>query len=192
MKDAKDANPNVFFLSASPVEGPIAPRPPSPCLPQDFQITMVIPESSISMATLGQLRLMILLTYGPYTSPQPAFSRFSILPHNYHIFLTFQSGSDSTKSFGYGNVFNPHLLILHPHFIVNPESLDYLLLSPTDLGLLEDIATLIHGNRSFPTEIHIPEKCLHDQWPYSVDMDKPFIVHPSWNFSLSLQFIGKT
>ena len=88
---------------------------------------------------------MIMLTYGPYTSPQPASSHFSILPHDYCIFLTFQSESDSIKSFGYGNVFNPHSLIVHPHSIVNPESLDYLPLSSTDLGLLEDIAALIHG-----------------------------------------------
>ncbi len=27
----------------------------------------------------------------------------------------------------------------------------------------------IHGDRSFPTGIHIPEECLCDPWPYSVD-----------------------
>ena len=35
----------------------------------------------------------------------------------------------------------------------------------------------IHGDRSFPTGIHIPEECLCDPWPYSVDYYGQTIYH---------------
>jgi hypothetical protein len=61
------------------------------------------------------------------------------------------------------------LTAIHPHIIVNPEAMDYLPLSPTDLELLENIAALIHGDHAFPTGILIPEESFRDRWPYNMN-----------------------